>query len=271
MPSYLITGVSRGIGFEFLRQLSSDPNNTIVGLVRDKSSTDQKVANELGDRKNISIMQADLTDWKAIQATVDETAKITGGSLDYLIANAGFVSRWSALNTLGNLGAQPDKLEADMMDLFRINVVGNVHLFNAYMPLILKGSVKKVLLLSTGLADMEMTNKWSLYQGAPYSISKTAANAMVAKYNAEYGKDGVLFLAVCPGAVATGHNANPNEEELVHLMDQGKKFMEYAPHFTGEVTVESSVKDVLSVLNEKSLAGGDGGAFYSHLGNKQWL
>jgi hypothetical protein len=34
---------------------------------------------------------------------VDEVAKITGGSLDYLIANAGHVSHWDAYDGIGVL------------------------------------------------------------------------------------------------------------------------------------------------------------------------
>jgi hypothetical protein len=37
------------------------------------------------------------------------------------------------------------------------------------------------------------------------------------------------------------------------------------------LTPEESVTAVLSVMNKASIANGDGGAFISHLGNKQWL
>jgi hypothetical protein len=53
--------------FEFVRQLSSDSNNTVIGLVRDKSTTEKAVAEELAGRSNIHILQADITDYEAIK------------------------------------------------------------------------------------------------------------------------------------------------------------------------------------------------------------
>ena len=50
-----------------------------------------------------------------------------------------------------------------------------------------------------------------------------------------------------------------------------RKFVEYAPHFKRPLTPEESVTAVLSAMNKASIANGDGGAFISHLGNKQWL
>jgi hypothetical protein len=50
-----------------------------------------------------------------------------------------------------------------------------------------------------------------------------------------------------------------------------KKFIEYAPHFKRPITPKESVTAVLSVMNNASIEHGDGGAFLSHLGNKQWL
>lgn len=76
------------------------------------------------------------------------------------------------------------------------------------MPLILKGRVKKVITISTGLADLDNVNKFNLDPGAPYSISKAAMNFAVTKFNAQYAKDGVLFMSICPGSVETGHYAN---------------------------------------------------------------
>ena len=62
-----------------------------------------------------------------------------------------------------------------------------------------------------------------------------------------------------------------SEEEGPKLTKQGAKFVAYAPHFTGSITPEESVKAVLDVIEQASLAKGDGGAYLSHFGNKQWL
>ncbi|EXA30426.1 hypothetical protein FOVG_18195 [Fusarium oxysporum f. sp. pisi HDV247] len=67
MSSYVISGVSRGIGFELLRQLSENPANFVFGLVRNKAAVEAKVAAEIG-RSNIYIIQADTTDPDALKA-----------------------------------------------------------------------------------------------------------------------------------------------------------------------------------------------------------
>lgn len=93
MPSYLITGVSKGLGvscplpftlsspsmlttllllqYEFLRQHSSNPANVVIGLVRDKAGTEQKIAQdpELKDRTNIHILEADQTNYDALKVS----------------------------------------------------------------------------------------------------------------------------------------------------------------------------------------------------------
>ena len=105
-------------------------------------------------------------------------------------------------------GDTPKELENDLLDSFKINVVGNIHLFNLYLPLILKGSAKKVVALSTGMSDTDFVAKYDVVVAAPYSISKAAMNLAVAKYSAEYAKDGVLFLSISPGYVDTGNSSN---------------------------------------------------------------
>lgn len=54
--------------FEFLRQLSENPDNVVVGLVRDKAGTDKKVLEEL-NRPNIHIVQADLIDYDSLKVS----------------------------------------------------------------------------------------------------------------------------------------------------------------------------------------------------------
>jgi hypothetical protein len=49
------------------------------------------------------------------------------------------------------------------------------------------------------------------------------------------------------------------------------KFVEYAPNFKGPDTPEQSVTALRSVIAGASIEKGNGGAFLSHYGNKQWL
>jgi NAD(P)-dependent dehydrogenase (short-subunit alcohol dehydrogenase family) len=102
------------------------------------------------------------------------------------------------------LGQDPDHLTRDLNESFNTNVVGNIHLYNLFMPLILKGSVKKVVAITSGLADIELSVKYGIHEAAPYSISKVAMNMATAKFQAEYEKDGVLFIGISPGVVDTG-------------------------------------------------------------------
>jgi hypothetical protein len=62
-----------------------------------------------------------------------------------------------------------------------------------------------------------------------------------------------------------------SEDDQKGAAAMGEKFLRYAPHFTGPITVEESVDAVLKVMENASLEKGDAGAFLSHTGNKSWL
>lgn len=94
-------------------------------------------------------------------------------------------------------------MEKDLRDSFDINVLGAIKTINAFLPLIKKGTVKKVITISSGMADLELINDLEIPVGAPYSISKGAVNVAMAKYNAVFKQEGILFLSISPGMVAT--------------------------------------------------------------------
>ena len=64
------------------------------------------------------------------------------------------------------------------------------------MPLILKGKQKKIVAISSGLADLDMIKDYDLDFSAPYTLSKVALNGIVAKFSAEYREQGVLAMAI---------------------------------------------------------------------------
>lgn len=95
-----------------------------------------------------------------------------------------------------------------MLKSFQINVVSNIHLINQFMPLILAGNARKVIALSTGMADLDPINQYELDTAPGYAISKAAMNVAIGKFHAQYKKQGVLCMSICPGAVETGHFKN---------------------------------------------------------------
>ncbi|EXJ93929.1 hypothetical protein A1O1_02322 [Capronia coronata CBS 617.96] len=273
MPSYVVTGASRGIGYGFIDYLSRDPSNTVIGLVRNKAATDERLAQDgfLEKRPNITILQADIIDGAALRAASHETAKITGGSLDYLINNAAYLSTVTSGKFLDEFEDDDDQrriLDDDLSQNFATNVGGVIKTINAFLPLIKKSAIKKVISISTGMADPDLVTQYGIWEAAPYSMSKAAMNMAVAKYGARYQDEGILFLALSPGVVATSAAQGeffPGSDTLV------PKLLKYAPDFKGPVTPLESVEMMLKVVESASVANGDTGAFIGHLGNKQWL
>ncbi|KAI1456246.1 NAD(P)-binding protein [Annulohypoxylon moriforme] len=272
MPSYVVSGVSRGLGFEFIRQLSADPAAVVVGLARDKTATEKKVATEIG-RSNIHILHGDLDDYESLKKAAEDTSKITGGSLDYLIANAGIVSSGTAFRGLYDLGDDHDALEKDLLATYKTNVIGNINLINLFTPLILKGNVKKIVAISSGHGDFDIVRDHKLQMAGPYALSKAALSLAIAKYHAELSSEGVLCMSISPGVVETsGHNdaTKLSEKDQRGLEDMFRKFSEYAPQWKGAITPEESIRLVMGVINNASVEK-DGGSFVSQFGTRQWL
>ncbi|KAL2820932.1 NAD(P)-binding protein [Aspergillus cavernicola] len=270
MASYLITGASRGLGFEFVRYLAQDPRNTVIGLVRNKAAADAKAKEE--GLNAVHMVEAQYTDLASLKNAAEAVKNITGGGLDYLVNNAALISHVSGYKTLGDFEEDFETLEDDILESLQINLLGLVKTAHAFLPLIRNGQAKKLITLSSGMADLDLINATEIAFATPYAISKAAANVAIAKYNALYNKDGILFLSISPGYVSTERSledTSPEDAEKVGILVG--KFAEYAPHFTRPLTPRESVAAVLSVIHNASVANGDGGKFLSHLGNQQWL
>lgn len=168
MPSYLVTGASRGLGYAFVSHLAAIPGNTVIGMVRNKDATLARL--EKDGITNVSIVQADITDREALSTAYNEVKEITKGSLDILINNAALIDENSAYKTL--LDDELAVLEEDLMASFRANVVGVANTVNLFLPLIRAGNEKKIITISSGMADIDLVNRFSVPIAAPYPSPK---------------------------------------------------------------------------------------------------
>ncbi|KAF7360633.1 NAD(P)-binding protein [Mycena venus] len=260
MASYVVTGAARGIGLEFVTQLNANWSNSVFAVVRNKAT-----ANQLQNLpcKNITIIEADITNSNALASAANEVSKITGGKLDYLINNA------AVLNP-PRLGLTefptPDALEKDLIQHFTVNTIGTIHCINAFLPLLRNGSTKKVVAISSGAADPKATLRTGRSGAAAYAISKAALNMAVAKFVAQFKTEGFVFLALSPGMVNT---APPTSEMQAKFEGMTNTMAQVAPGFKGRMTPQESVKLQLEVIYKWAVE--DTGAFVSHHGNKEWL
>lgn len=90
-----------------------------------------------------------------------------------------------------------------MLETLDTNLFASLYTTNAFFPLIQAGETKKVICISTGMADLDFVLKTEIQFAASYAMSKSALNAMVAKYAVQYKSEGIKFLALSPGWVAT--------------------------------------------------------------------
>lgn len=212
MTVYLITGVTRGLGYEFLKQLSRDPANIVIGLARRVAVTEEKVqADNLNTNSNIHIVEGDVTSYDSFLKARSAVEKITP-KIDILIANAAALTLATAFTKLTSHEHEPELLVSELQTHLTTNVIGAIITINVFLPLVLKSDIKKVIAIGSGLADDHLTNKFDIWENAPYTISKAALNTAIAKYNAAHGKttDRVLFMSLSPGLVDTG-NAGARE------------------------------------------------------------
>lgn len=138
MSSYLVTGAGRGLGLEFVRQLSQRPAKQVSVIFATVRGPPSEALQELADESNgrLVILHMVLSDKNSISAAVEQVVvKLAGQGLDVLINNAGMVTA-----TPGGIAAM-----ADLMDVVQVNVENVQNVTSAFLPLLKQGKQKKVM------------------------------------------------------------------------------------------------------------------------------
>ena len=134
MPSYIITGANRGLGFEFVRQLSSDKSNTVIATTRRPSP---ELSSLQEKHPNLHPLTLDVSDVESVRRSLrSEVAKILGSEdaqLNFLLNSAGMNSH----NDQGVMEIDP----ALLVHHVQVNVQSAAETVKALEPLLKNGSV----------------------------------------------------------------------------------------------------------------------------------
>ncbi|PCH39148.1 NAD(P)-binding protein [Wolfiporia cocos MD-104 SS10] len=207
--TWLITGTSRGIGLELVRQLVTSPSNTVVATCRDPARAAGLQALKANAKGALHIVALDVSDEASIHSSVAPVVEILGErGLDYLYNNA-------AINE-GNDSAFEFSYER-LLATLSANVAGPALLAQVYLPLLEKGHRKVIVNMTSGLASISLDFGG---KNATYSVSKTALNMLT--YKQAKARPDLIAYVIDPGWVKTdmggpGAMTEPHETVAAQL------------------------------------------------------
>lgn len=262
--------------------MSKDVSNIVIGLVRTPAPVEARLAKE--NLKNVHLLTADLGDRGSLIAAAVAATPLLPNGLDVLIINGMYTTSHMMLLTASQLADKPEELHKDMHTSLDVNVLGVMYSINAFLPLIKKGTQKKIVAISSGMADIDVVIAGP---GIPfqvtYTMMKAALNMIVAKYAAELKSEDIKLLALSPGVVNTfedepGEFAKPfvsgSKSELTTttvpeaISTMWVELAQILPGFVPFMPIES-VEAQKKIIDGLTIE--DSGKFLSHLGNKQWM
>lgn len=197
MSVFLISGCSRGLGYEMVSQLS-ETGDTVIATCRNPDGATK--LNEIAAKSpNIHVLTLDVTDEKSIDDCVAATLKITE-HVDVLVNNASVVVRERPdPEKFPYTGVTTYAKELNESLLTNVTAVHMVTL--KFLPLIKKSANPKVINVSSMLGSCGENPKMASKYFA-YGVSKAAVNKMTVLFANELPD--VIFVSLHPGWVNTG-------------------------------------------------------------------
>lgn len=249
--SVLVTGANRGIGLEFVRQLSRLPKPPRYVFATYRSSGSLGPLTEIKNASKeckVILIKMDvkvLEEVTEARKIIDQTVGEKG--LTLLINNAG-VAEYLPF---------PDITEENLLHHFTINTVGPIRVFQEMLPLLqkaashgsasggLSASRAAVLNLTSMVGSITRTGQEFLYDLAvpSYKISKAGLNMAMRVFSHNVKDQGILVILMCPGWVKT---------------DMGTE--------RGEITSEESISAILKTLEK--LNDSHTGEYMDRFGNR---
>jgi NAD(P)-dependent dehydrogenase (short-subunit alcohol dehydrogenase family) len=202
----LVTGANQGIGLQVAKDLVAKGLTVLVGA-RDLAKG-EAAAQEIGERAHA--IQIDVTDKASIDAAA---ARIRSefGRLDVLMNNAG-VSRAKPNQSFGeavNTNLLIDAPIEDVRTVFDTNVFGVIAVTQAMLPLLREAPAGRIVITGSSGASLTLNSDPSnphRRMFGNYSVSKTAAHAVMLALALALEDTNIKVNAACPGFTSTALN-----------------------------------------------------------------
>ncbi|XP_070537957.1 C-signal-like [Ptychodera flava] len=216
----LITGCSRGIGLELVKQfvrLPSPPAHIFASCRSPDTAHELQQISK--DNPSVHVLKIDVEDKTTIEnAAVQVEQILTGSGLNLLINNAGIAIKELKID---------DVTEEAMLSVYRVNTIGPLLITKRFLPLIRKAaqtygkdeysaSRAAIMNMSSKVGSIDDNRSARYYS---YRCSKIALHMVSKNLSIELEADKVMVVNLHPGWVQTdmgGPNANTSTEDCVN-------------------------------------------------------
>jgi NAD(P)-dependent dehydrogenase (short-subunit alcohol dehydrogenase family) len=228
MPSTLITGANRGLGFEFARQYLADGWQVYAACRNPQSASESRRLADASDDK-LQILALDVIDPVSVQAAA---AKLDRQAIDLLLNNAGIGGPRG--QSVGNIDYEA---WAKVLD---VNTMGPLRVSEAFVDHVAQSERKLIVTITSGMGSLADNTSGGAYA---YRSSKAAVNMVMRSLAIDLAPRGIACVVINPGWVLT---------------DMG------GPHAT--LTTAESVKKLRRLI--ETLGPGQSGKFFNYDGRE---
>lgn len=202
----LITGCSRGIGLEFVRQYLSK-GDTVYASCREPDAANNLLQLRDCYPERLFIEKLDACDDGSIEQLAQKLSKVP---IDILINNAATAGQSGV--TIGNID------RSNFIKVFETNCLGVLKISEAFLPHLRRSDKKIITVISSRMGSISDNTSGRSYA---YRSSKTALNAVMRSFAIDTQAIGIKVLLLHPGWVQTrmgGEKALVSPGESVSLM-----------------------------------------------------
>jgi short-subunit dehydrogenase len=183
-PLALVTGASRGIGYELARILVAEGHDLLLNA--EDEAVETAAAELRASGRTVDTVRADLATSDGVEE-VHRAVIAAGRPLDVAVLNAG----------VGHGGAFVDSDLADELRVVDLDVRSVVHLAHRLLPPMVARGAGRMLVTSSIAATMPGSNQ------AIYNASKSFVQSFTEAVADELSGTGVTLTSLMPGPTAT--------------------------------------------------------------------